>query len=156
MSLTGERILNNLDWNFKLLAIYALVIVFLQAELSLNPIIYSEGASLRIILIYITGVVYLISLVLIQFDSLKSVSWWISFLYLLILFSIDLFGLSTHQQGINFYMPVGIMLLLLAVSGLFVFFHFPERFCLGHRISQIWFTSHVWYAIAYLTLLYFF
>lgn len=154
MSSTCERVLNNFDWNFKLLAIYALTFVFIAAEFGLNPIRFGESVTLGLILMYLTASVYVVLLVLVQYDSLKNTVWWITFCYLTLLFLTDLFVVATQQQVKNFHLPMSILLGLLAVTGLFVFFHFPERFCVEHRIPQLFLTSHFWYALVYLILLF--
>ena len=154
MSPRTERILNNLDWSFKLLAVYGLTIVFIAAEFSLYPIRLSESLSLGLFLMYLTGSVALVLLILVQFDSLKTIVWWITFGYLFLFFLVDFFFLASQRQVKNFYLLMLIFLGVLAVAGLFVFFHFPERLCIEQRLPQLFLSSHVWYALAYLLLLY--
>ena len=103
---------------------------------------------------YLTASLYVVLLVLVQYDSLKNTVWWITFCFLVVLFLTDLFVVATQQQVKNFHLPMSILLGLLAVAGLFVFFHFPERFCVEHRIPQLFLTSHFWYALVYLVLLF--
>jgi hypothetical protein len=80
--------------------------------------------------------------------------WWIAFTWLLLVFLIDLFFLSSHRQVINSYVPMVIFLSILAATGLCVFFHTPERFWNEQRMPQLYFQSHFWFALAYLFLIY--
>ena len=69
------------------------------------------------------------------------------------MFIVDL-CINSHRQVLNFYVPMCIVLGLLAIAGLFVFFHMPERFCIESRIPQLFFQSHFWFALIYLLLFY--
>lgn len=96
MSTTTEQVLNHLDWNFKLLAIYALTFVFIAAETSLNPIRFGDSVTFGMILMYFTAALYVVLLVLVQFDSLKSAVWWTTFAFLVVLFLVDLIVVATR------------------------------------------------------------
>jgi len=102
--------------------------VLLTAEMAPFPVEFIELTLLEIFLIVVV-VFFLIMLVLIQFDSLKTLSWWLTFAFLSIIFFIDFFFITSHEQVKNFWIPFIIALSLLAVAGLFVFFTFPQRLC---------------------------
>jgi hypothetical protein len=65
ISLKTERVLKNIDWNFQLLMVYVLTIVFLQAEMSLYPIRFGDSPlTLMELFMYLTISIYVLSLVL--------------------------------------------------------------------------------------------
>lgn len=68
-SLLAERVLNHIDWNFKLLAIYVLTYVFIDAELGLYPVKFAthfnDSVTLAMILMFLTASVYLLVLILV-------------------------------------------------------------------------------------------
>ena len=96
---------------------------------------------------------YILNVILIQYDFLRVTVWWITFAFFVIVFTIDL-CINSHRQVLNFYVPMIIVLSLLAISGLFVFFHMPERFCIESRIPQLFFQSHFWFSLLYLLVFY--
>lgn len=65
MSTTAEQVLNHLDWNFKLLAIYALTFVFIAAEFGLNPIKFGDTVTLGMILMYFTAGLFVLLVIFI-------------------------------------------------------------------------------------------
>jgi hypothetical protein len=98
ISLRTEKVLRNIDWNLQLLTIYVLVFVFLEAEMSLYPIRFGDSSlTVMQLFMYITISIYVISLVLGQYDSQRNTVWWISFVFLLLLFIIDFFFLASHR-----------------------------------------------------------
>ena len=140
ISIRSEKVLKNIDWNLNLLTLYILLIVFLQAEMSLYPIRFGDSPlTVMQLFMYITLSIYVLSLVLAQYDSQKNTVWWIAFVFFLLVFFIDFCFLANHRQAINFYVPMIIFLSILAILGLCVFFHTPERFCNESRIPQLYF-----------------
>jgi hypothetical protein len=108
--------------------------------MSLYPIRFGDSSlTLMQLFMYLTISIYILSLVLGQYDSQKNTVWWIAFVFLLLLFVIDMFFLASHKQVQNFYVPMIIFLSILSVAGLCVFFHTPERFCNESRIPQLYF-----------------
>ena len=98
ISQRAKNILSNIDWNLQLLTIYVLVIVFLQAEMSLYPIRFGESSlTVMQLFMYLTISIYLVSLVLAQYETQKNTVWWIAFVFLLLLFIIDFFFLASHR-----------------------------------------------------------
>ena len=153
MSKNTERSLDYLDWDFKILAIYALIFVFIKAELGLYPVRFGDTLTLMDLCLIITVLFLLITLILAQFKHLQAAAWWLTFTFIFILGVVDFFFLSSHQQVKNFYIPMFVTLFVVATAGLFVFFHFPERICSESRLPQLYFNSHVWFSLAYLLLL---
>ena len=153
MSQSTQKVLRTVDLNFQLLAIYVLFLVFLEAELSLYPIKFGDTFTLKQLLQYLTISIYILNVILIQYDFLRVTVWWITFAFFVIVFTIDL-CINSHRQVLNFYVPMIIVLSLLAISGLFVFFHMPERFCIESRIPQLFFQSHFWFSLLYLLVFY--
>lgn len=79
---------------------------------------------------------------------------WLVLAFLLVIFFVDFFFITTHEQVKNFWIPFFIFLSLLAIAALFVFFTFPQRLCNHRRESQLFLQSHFWYSLAYVLLLF--
>jgi len=123
-----KRTLDHVDYLFKVIMIAVITSVLLTAEMAPFPVQFIELTLLEIFLVIVV-VFFLIMLVLIQFESLKTLSWWLTFAFLAIIFFIDFFFITNHEQVKNFWIPFIIAISLLAVAGLFVFFTFPQRLC---------------------------
>ena len=117
----ANKALDKLDWSFKIIAIYSLLIVFLAAELSPNQIKVNEQLNFMQLAILVTVTVFLAVIILVQFDSTKSAGWWLTFTFLVIVFLIDLIYAS-QQQMKNFYLVMIILVVLYTVLGIFSFF----------------------------------
>lgn len=158
MSLRVEKVLRQLDLNFKYLVVFVLFAIFLVAEYLPYPIKFTfiSETTLLEFLLYLTIVFFVIIIVLAQFQATETAAWWVAFSYLLILYFTDMVFLCSHQQFKNFYMPMLIILTLLCIAGIFVFCHFPERCCDEVRIAQLYFPSHFWFSASYLVLIFLF
>lgn len=108
--------------------IFIIVIVLLAAEMYPWPIAFGSFTLLQI-LVYVTISLYLILIIMVQYDSLKTWVWWIAFIYLVILFFVDFFFISMHEQVKNFWIPFFIFFAIFGITALFVFFTVPQRFC---------------------------
>ena len=62
---------------------------------------------------------------------------WLVLAFLLVIFFVDFFFITNHEQVKNFWIPFFIFLTLLAIAALFVFFTFPQRLCNHRRESQL-------------------
>ena len=121
MSPRTERVLEKADWNFKVVAVFSLTLVFVYAEMSLYPVHVSNGLSLMDFFLSLTLGVSILVLVFSIFDSLRTAAWWLAFLFLLVLTCVDL-AYASSQQIKYFYVPMLILLFLLLVTGIFIFF----------------------------------
>lgn len=149
---TTQMVLEKLDYNFFLLMIYTIVCILLVAVMLPYPI--QEGDStLLMILIYLTISVYSVVLILAQYDTFKSLVFWLSFLFLLVIFIIIYFFFTSSEHVKIFWVPFFILLSLQAVAGILVFFDIPQRFCKEIRITELYFQSHFWFQLVLLILL---
>jgi hypothetical protein len=83
------KILDNLDSNFKVIAIYSLVVVFLYAEQSPSPVRVNEKLNLMELLIYLTASTFVLVIIFSQFPALKSAAWWVTLGLLVVVFFVD-------------------------------------------------------------------
>jgi FtsH-binding integral membrane protein len=133
-----ERTLKKIDTNFKYFAVFVLLIVFLIAEESANPVRLNENLTLLDLLIYLTISIYVVLAVLIQYDSAQTAAFLIALLYVFVVLLVD-FIYSDHKQAMLFYLPLLIMVIIITIALIFVFFHIPERWCVETRIHQLYF-----------------
>jgi hypothetical protein len=98
MSFETEKALRRLDYNFLYLAVYVLFIVFIIAEMSPYPVqisVFGSETTRMEFLVYFTITLYFIVLILIQFESLKTLGWWLTFVYMFIIYFLDLCFFAT-------------------------------------------------------------
>lgn len=65
ISTTTEAVLNSLDWNFKLFAIFTLTFVFVYAETSLQPLRFGDSVTYGMIVMYVTASAYFVLLIMV-------------------------------------------------------------------------------------------
>lgn len=133
-----ERTLRKIDVNFKYFTVFVLLIVFLIADESANPLRLNENLTLLDLLIYLTISFYILLAILIQYDSAQTAAFLIGLLFVFVVLLVD-FIYSDHKQAMLFYLPLLIMVIIITIALIFVFFHIPERWCVETRVHQLYF-----------------
>lgn len=150
-----EKSLAQLDVSVRYLNVFSLFLTFLIAEYSQSKIEIGSGITLLEFYVYMTLAVSLIVIILAQYESLRTATFWITFSYLTIIFVADQFFVSPEVFE-ALYVPFFITMGIFAIIGIFYLLQIPERWCSEVRICQLYFQSYLWLALIYLLVLYFF
>ena len=96
MSSQAEKGLNQLNQNFRYAAAYTVIIIWLEAEMSLNPTILNEKNNLTLmaLLIYLTISLFVLTIIFLHCFT-TSVAFWLTFSWITILVLLDGFGFAT-------------------------------------------------------------
>ena len=133
--------------------IYGIVVILLAAELYPYPIRFG-GITLFLMLTIITccilGVVLILA-VIPTGELLMPVITWLTVSYLLLIFFVDFFFITTHVR--TFWVPFFIIIGVLAVVYILHFFNIPQRFYGYIRILELYFQSYFFIALVTLVLL---
>lgn len=116
-----ERALNRLDVSVRYTNIYSLLLTFIVAEYSTTTYALGSGVSLMEFYIYLTLFISLVTIILIQYESFRTVIWWVTFGYVVIIAIADQF-LCSGDVFDAFWFPLLILSVILALVGIFYFF----------------------------------
>ena len=106
------------------------------------------------IMIIVVASFFFVMVILSFFKSLQTLVFWLVLAFLLVIFFVDFFFITNHEQVKNFWILFLVFVGLLAIAALFVFFTFPQRLFNHRRWSQLYIQSHFWYSLAYVLLLF--
>lgn len=140
-SLDHERyeLLQTLNFMGILIMSYAFTFAWVGSEL--------QHTHYFFYLLFLTTVLLITCMVLLQYGLGRTLSLWISGIYLGVLYIIDFLFLSSKKQTTTFYVPLIIEGTLFLIGAILVTYRIPERWCKQNRVVALYFNSYVIMAI---------
>jgi len=104
---------------------------------------------------FILIVLLIFNLVIVKaFAMGRLISFWISTIFLSVVYAYDFMLYSTPKEKEVFYIPMLIELLILLASFLLYIFEVPERWCRGGKFCQLYLTGYIFFTIFFINFLF--
>lgn len=97
MSHHAEKSLQQINSNFKYGAAYTLIVIWLVAEMSLNPVYLNEKHTITLmaLLIYITISLFVLTIIFLHCFT-TNVAFWLTFSWVVVIILLDGFGFANN------------------------------------------------------------
>lgn len=119
---------------------FCLVFAFIGTE-------WAPRQPLGFYFLFLTALLLMVALVLIQYDKLRAGVLWTAASFALLVLLIDLFFFANNRQLRIFYLPLLVELLVFGVGILVLLFRVPERWFRSKKFVQLYLTSSILYTI---------
>lgn len=139
--------LENFNYQGILVLAYCILFAFLGSE-------WASRQPIGFYFMFLTAIALIVTLAMVQYESLKTATYWITGIFGGLIILIDLCAYATKRQAKVFYIPLVIELLVFGIGILIVVFRIPERWAKNRRGINLYFNSQIIYTIFLINFLY--